>query len=113
MKYRCTAEMLGLVPVNGDQTGTRFKDNNWREVTIWEDPCGTGLHVDPFLPSWASRCGHCGCVDCANSGTFGLVSACIETAKNLGFDAWMCDNNPKNGGWIQHKDAAGDESKSS
>ena len=100
MNKRCTPEMLGLVLVNGDESGTRFRDNRGREIKAWESPCGSGLHIDPFMPSWLSRCEHCGCH--ISNGTFELVTSCIAAARKLGFDAWMCNNDPRHGGWVQY-----------
>jgi len=92
-----TTEQLELSLVLGDTYGTRFQDKNWREVRV--RPTTGGIHIDPFLPSWNTKCGHCGAHVATN--TFELVRDTITLARQLGYEAWMCDDDPRNGGWIQ------------
>ena len=94
MKKVCTPIELGLTQVPG--ASTRYRDDSGCEVLVWLDPVGKGLHVDPSRPSY---------LDGKYSfNTLQVVSACIRKAKSLGYDAWMCDNNPINGGWINARE---------
>ena len=89
-----TIQELGLVSLQVDGTKERVRDKStWAECDI--QPASAGLHIFPrksFEDSqqWDPQ-------------TLYLVKEICGRANDLGYDAWMCNNDPANGGWIQEK----------
>jgi len=107
MKHQIQPNEVGLQAVPGDPTGRRYRLSDWAEVQ-WAPSIG-GVHCLPFLPSWAPRCRNCGRIE--GGGTFEAVWQCVVAATKLGHDAWMCNNDPRNGGWIADKEWMDDARK--
>lgn len=92
-----SAEQLGLVQLHYN----RYREiGGWREVIFWPDPIGLGLHIEPYKASYLYSSENRGGV---SLGTFDLVRETVQKAVALGYDAWMCDNDPRNGGYVKAK----------
>lgn len=82
-------ERLGLVVVQG----TRYRDKDWREVVLWRVVGSEELwHVEQFAPSWLDYK--------PSHGSHALMRDIVRIARELGFDGFLCDNNPKHGGMV-------------
>jgi len=93
MKKLPTPEELGLNRL----FLSRYREKNgWREVILHTTVSEGGMHVQSHLADFLGGQ--------PSYGTFDLVKETVDKARALGYDAWMCDNNPKNGGWINAKE---------
>jgi len=95
MKTLPTLEQLGIAPLHF----RRHREiGEWREVNVWGDE--NGIHVEPYKATYLRTAEN---PSGLSIGTLDLVCQIIYRAKGLGFDAWMCNDNPRNGGYIQAK----------
>jgi hypothetical protein len=93
MKKLPTPEELGIKQLHF----SRFREvNGWSEVIFSGSVELGGYHVNPHKPDFLGYK--------PSHGTLDLVREVIKKAKSLGYDAWMCNNNPRNGGWINAKE---------
>lgn len=73
--------------------------SGWREVVV--SGAGTGgLHVNPYKATYLKSPKN---LFGLSAGTLDLVREVVDKARGLGYDAWMCNDNPRNGGFIQAK----------